>query len=59
MDKIWIGFFLQWHVNVYGLFNAKVIIVKEQKLYYLTHRWEDKGVHTFPKDINSKVNRIV
>ena len=26
--------------------------------YYLTHRWEDKGVHTFPKGICPKVNVI-
>ena len=27
-------------------------------LYYLTHSWEDKGVHTFPKGICPKVNVI-
>ena len=27
--------------------------------YYLTHSWEDKGVHTFPKGICPKVNVIV
>ena len=26
--------------------------------YYLTHSWEDKGVHTFPKGICPKVNEI-
>ena len=26
--------------------------------YYLTHSWEDKGVHTFPKGICLKVNVI-
>ena len=26
--------------------------------YYLTHSWEDKGVHTFPKCICLKVNVI-
>ena len=26
--------------------------------YYLTHSWEDKGVHTFPKSICPKVNVI-
>ena len=26
--------------------------------YYLTHIWEDKGVHTFPKGICPKVNVI-
>ena len=27
-------------------------------LYYLTHSWEDTGVHTFPKGICPKVNVI-
>ena len=27
-------------------------------MYYLTHSWEDKGVHTFPKGICPKVNVI-
>ena len=27
-------------------------------LHYLTHSWEDKGVHTFPKGIYPKVNVI-
>ena len=30
----------------------------EEQWYYLTHSWEDKGVHTFPKDICPKVNVI-
>ena len=38
------------------LFNAKAILLEEQ--YYLTHSWEDKGVHTFPKGICPKVNII-
>ena len=40
------------------LFNAKGILWEEQWWYYLTHSWEDKGVHTFPKGICSKVNVI-
>ena len=40
------------------LFNAKAIILEEQSWYYLTHSWEDKGVHTFPKGICPKVNVI-
>ena len=40
------------------LFNAKAILLEEQWWYYLTHSWEDKGVHTFPKDICPKVNVI-
>ena len=34
------------------------ILLEEQQLYYLTHRKEDKGVHTFPKGICPKVNLI-
>ena len=36
------------------LFNAKAILLEEQKWYYLTH----KGAHTFPKGICLKVNVI-
>ena len=33
-------------------------MLEEQSWYYLTHIWEDKGVHTFPKGICPKVNVI-
>ena len=36
-------------------FNAKSILLEEQSWYYLTHSWDDKGVHTFPKGICPKV----
>ena len=39
------------------LFNALSILL-EQWWYYLTHSWEDKGVHTFPKGICPKVDVI-
>ena len=42
----------------FRLFNAKAILLEEQLWYYLTHSWEDKGVHTFPKGICPKVNVI-
>ena len=42
--------------TLFRLFNAKAILLEEQ--YYLTHSWEDKGVHTFPKGICPKVNII-
>ena len=32
--------------------NAKAILLKEQKWYYLIYNMEDKGVHTFPKSIS-------
>ena len=44
--------------NLCRLFNAKTILQEDQWWYYLTHSWEDKGVHTFPKGICSKVNEI-
>ena len=40
------------------LFNAKAILLEELSWYYLTHSWEDKGVHTFPKGICLNVNVI-
>ena len=39
-----------------GLFNARAIPVEEQYLYYSSHSWRDKGVHTFFKGISLKVN---
>ena len=44
--------------TLFRLFNAKAILLEEQLWYYLTHSWEDKGVHTFPKGIFPKVNVI-
>ena len=32
--------------TLFRLFNAKAILLEEQ---YLTHSWEDKGVHTLPE----------
>ena len=34
-----------------ALFNVKAILLEEQQLCYLTHRWEDKlgGGHAFPQ----------
>ena len=33
------------------VFDARAIFVEEQLWYYLTHSWEDKGVHAYPKGI--------
>ena len=44
--------------TLFRLFNAKAILLEEQYWYYLTHSWEDKGAHTFPKGICPKVNVI-
>ena len=41
------------------LLNAKFILLEEQLLYYLTHIWKDKGIHTFSNGISPKVNVIV
>ena len=59
-NKILIGrVSLFWcHINLRGLLNAKAILLKEQQWCYLTHSWEDEGVHTFPKGICWKVNVI-
>ena len=60
--KGWFG--LVWFLCFNGistlcrLFNAKAILLEEHLWYYLTHSWEDKGVHTFPKGICLKVNVI-
>ena len=40
------------------LFNAKSIFLQKHKWQYLTHCWEDKGVHAFTKGICPKVNEI-
>ena len=45
-------------LTLFRLFNAKTILLEEQKWYYLTHSWEDKRAHTFPKGICPKVNVI-
>ena len=49
---------VEWHINLCRLFNSKAILPEEKQWYYLTHSWEDKGVHTFPEGICPKVNVI-
>ena len=44
------------NTNFHGLFNTQAILVEEQQWYYLTHCWENKEVHTFSRDICSKVD---
>ena len=53
-----VGFFVSWHMNLHGLFNAKAILVEEKQWYYLTHIWISKGVHAFLKIISLKMNVI-
>ena len=55
---VWFGLFSLFNgiSTLFRLFNAKAILLEEQ--YYLTHSWDDKGVHTFPKGICPKVNVI-
>ncbi len=33
-----------WHINLRGLFNAKVILVEKQSWYYLPHSFGDNAV---------------
>ena len=37
----------------------KPSLVEEQQQYYLTHTWEDKGIHIFPKGISLRENIII
>ena len=53
-SKVW---FLWWHMDLRGLFNAKAILLEEQWWCYLTHSWEDKGVHTSHKGYLSESKR--
>ena len=51
---VWYGFFIQWHVNLPGLFNA--ISVEEKVVIVFNPYLEvDKGFHTFPKCIKLKI----
>ena len=52
-------FFVLWHTNLLGLFNAKTILLEEKQWHYSTNSWKDKGVRTFPKGICPKVNVTV
>ena len=45
-------------MNLHGLSNAKTVLLEEQHWCSLTYNSGEKGVHTFPKDINPKVNVI-
>ena len=38
--------------------QTKPNFVVEQQWYYLTHSWEYKKVHAFPRDISPRVNVI-
>ena len=53
---------LVWLFNgistLFRLINTKAILLEEQQWHYITHSWEDKGFHTFPKGICPKVNVI-
>ena len=45
------------YLSIY-LYIYLCVFQEEQLWYYLTHSWEDKWVHTFPKGICPKVNVI-
>ena len=55
---VWSGSFVQWHINLRRLFNAKAILQEQQCWCYLNHRWADEEIHTFSKGISSKVKVI-
>ena len=61
MDSTWISQSEMTYLTVTycELFNTKAIFAYEQHGYCLTNKLEDKGVHTFSKGINLKVNVIV
>ena len=48
-------FFIKWHINLRGLFNAKASLMVIIKLI----AEGDKVVHTFPEGISLKINVIV
>ena len=39
------GFFVDCQMNFRGLFDIKAIIVENLLWYYLTHSWENQGLH--------------
>ena len=49
---------LIWHKTQPNHTLIQAILLEEQLWYYLTHSWEDVGVHTFSKGICPKVNVI-
>ena len=55
-DKVWA--FVKCHINLLGLFNAKVIFLEELQLYNLTHSRRNNGLQAFPKVICLKANVI-
>ena len=44
---MFILFFLMAYSTFVGYSMPKLFFFEEQYWYYLTHTWEDKGVHTF------------
>ena len=53
------GIFVQWRINLRGLFNGKAILVEKLLRYNSIRSWGGyKEVHTFPKDIRRKVRGI-
>ena len=54
MLLFWFGFFCLMAYQPSWLFTAKATLHES----YLTHSWEDKEVHIFPKGIYPKVNII-
>ena len=55
---VYFASFVLRHINLCGLFNAKVIHVEEQYWFYLTSCLGNKRVHSFYNRISLKVNVI-
>ena len=53
----WFGLvsFVKQCIKLHVLFNAKAILVEKLQIYYLIHRWGNKGVHTLLMGISLKV----
>ena len=54
----WLDSFGLCHINLRGLFNAKVILLEEQWGYYWTHSWRGKGGRAFLLWLSPKVNVV-
>ena len=50
-EIVWLRFYALEHINFHELCNSKAIQVDHQEWNYITHRWNNKEVNNFPKDI--------
>ena len=52
------NFFVLWHINPRGLFNARALLAEVQLRYYLNYSLWDKSVQTFPRGIRPKTKVV-